>query len=561
MLVYTRGNPDIFLSYNQSYTKDEQHFVLAKSAQNFARGIAERVSSVRDLSVLEVGCGQGDYLSFVQNEIAAHRPYGLPVPSYLGMDGSDVAIAQCNHRFPAFDWVCDLLQDFIREHDARLDHRRYTLILDKSGTTYVKTAEEATRILSAFEALLRPGGCYAYIISKTFYEQRLKPRVYGSWNTDWIRIAHEVFPYAQDMSDTGYYRYLFGNTPPALATLDPRPEPPPRAGSPPLASISSSLTLPTTEAADVGDERYDLLLDLLVTGSVESVELIKWNENIRYCTDILDRLPAPKITVLESLSHRGPFVALRHDCDHSMQNALTMARTEALRGYRATYYLLPPDGFTVKTNYFGSVEKGRLEFSPRLLAAAKYLVDLGHEVGIHNDAITLALFLRRTAEDVLAEQIAHFRNAGIPIRGTAGHGSPLCKTLGYLNSQLFAKLKTTAPAEPYRSSEVTHNGHTVAKYRVTLANLELNYEADYVPKHASFSDSNGVFRIKRKAGDLIKADSAFASQQIIDACVAECDGKFQMLIHPCHWLSVISGNLVTAGRVTRHFTGPRPIKS
>jgi hypothetical protein len=98
--------------------------------------------------------------------------------------------------------------------------------------------------------------------------------------------------------------------------------------------------------------------------------------------EILDRLRATHRVVPFADLREGipndPLVILRHDVDYLPDAALALAREEASRGVRATYFLLL-NGF-----YYNLLD-------PRFATVASQLVALGHEVGLHYDVN----FLRR----------------------------------------------------------------------------------------------------------------------------------------------------------------------
>jgi hypothetical protein len=98
--------------------------------------------------------------------------------------------------------------------------------------------------------------------------------------------------------------------------------------------------------------------------------------------EILERLGAThRLVAFADLREGIPderLVILRHDVDYVPEAALSLAREEASRGIRATYFLLL-NGF-----YYNLLD-------PRYATVASQLVELGHEVGLHYDVN----FLRR----------------------------------------------------------------------------------------------------------------------------------------------------------------------
>lgn len=76
-----------------------------------------------------------------------------------------------------------------------------------------------------------------------------------------------------------------------------------------------------------------------------------------------------------------PFCILRHDVDYSPKAALGLAKQEAARGIRATYFLL------AGTSYYNLL-------APEHAHVARALVQLGHEVGLHYDVRSFSPFPR-----------------------------------------------------------------------------------------------------------------------------------------------------------------------
>jgi hypothetical protein len=67
------------------------------------------------------------------------------------------------------------------------------------------------------------------------------------------------------------------------------------------------------------------------------------------------------------------FVLWRHDIDFSMHSTRSMARIEAEKGIRATYFLLP------HSEFYNLLEK-------EIFDIVKEIIGLGHEIGLHFDS-------------------------------------------------------------------------------------------------------------------------------------------------------------------------------
>lgn len=104
-----------------------------------------------------------------------------------------------------------------------------------------------------------------------------------------------------------------------------------------------------------------------------------------------------------------PFCILRHDVDYSLDSAIALARDEAARGIRATYFLL------VNSEYYNLL-------SPSSAHVPSAIADLGHEIGLHYDVRFLRPFPRERWERLLDAQAALLGElCGQPIASIAMH--------------------------------------------------------------------------------------------------------------------------------------------
>jgi hypothetical protein len=116
-------------------------------------------------------------------------------------------------------------------------------------------------------------------------------------------------------------------------------------------------------------------------------------------------------------------IAVRHDCDNVILPAVAMSSWEAARGYLSTYYILHTSPYWRE--------------KPLLRESLDWIASNGHEIGIHNDALTVALETGRDPAAVLHEAIAELRSYGHDIRSTVAHGNQLCHVVGYVNDEMF----------------------------------------------------------------------------------------------------------------------------
>jgi hypothetical protein len=176
----------------------------------------------------------------------------------------------------------------------------------------------------------------------------------------------------------------------------------------------------------------------------------------------------PMREVQAPASHDPAVIGLRHDCDagHSLTTAVHMARWENARGYRATYYMLHTSPYW--------------RF-PEFADALDEIAGLGHEIGIHTNALAEALRTGRDPDDILDDAIFYLRDLGHEITGVAGHGDPFCNRdraegeITFANDEQFVECARPKEGEPDRY--ITRGPIRIRLAPRPLARFGLKYEA------------------------------------------------------------------------------------
>ena len=261
------------------------------------------------------------------------------------------------------------------------------------------------------------------------------------------------------------------------------------------------------------------------------IDLYQFRSNISYAS-LLSELPVPVVTVSESQTMDHTHVVMRHDVDHSFINALMMANIEYRYGIRSTYYLLPP---AIGKNYFGSYKLNDLQINQDVIVGSLYLQDLGHEVGLHNDLITMALLNKRPPEEFLEQIVNIFRKSGIRLVSSASHGAPQCREFGYVNYEIFkefwsgsSQLKAKDP-EQSKHMEIPFGTLSMQDYGFKSEAYHISYDAYY-----SDSGGNNTYSVKGQARDIPQDTTHFFTEDLLNI---RC---LQMLIHPDHWSSLLN---------------------
>ena len=226
-------------------------------------------------------------------------------------------------------------------------------------------------------------------------------------------------------------------------------------------------------------------------------------------------------------------VLVRHDVDHSLDNAMMIAEIEHAMGLQSTYFMLHPGDYDKPENYYGRVSGDRIVHAPGFFERCRELQAMGHEVGLHNDFAQLSFLTGRSVRDLLAEEIAAFAAAGIKIHGSASHGSDFARQQGMTNYEIFAECVSGRE----KGRTITRDDWRLTLHSVSLAEVGLAYEAYFVPRNMDFSDTGsqlGLYSQKERkpAVDIeTDADVEYARQMIR----AQPDPRLVILAHPCWW--------------------------
>jgi hypothetical protein len=203
---------------------------------------------------------------------------------------------------------------------------------------------------------------------------------------------------------------------------------------------------------------------------------------------------APMETIADGLADLRT-IGMRHDCDNVIEPAVQMAEWEARRGYCSTYYILHTSPYW--------------QDKPLLRHSLNVIASYGHEIGIHNDAITVALETGRKPADILREAIDELRGYGHTIRSTVAHGNRRCHVDHYVNDEMFV--------ECYRAGYGSIG--RLGFEPVSLAEFGLDFDANWLARGDYLSDSGGEW-----------------SRSFADVAAEWPEkGQLHMLVHPDWW--------------------------
>lgn len=524
-----------FASYDKSYALSDKHFLIANSIKSFIDSIVAE-GLLKPRAALELGCGQGEFLDFIRSTIKNHTQE-MPV-HYLGVDGSVAGIRTAARKFPECYWIADSVENFLIQRLRFEGHETYRwltgyfdLVVDKTGLTYLKDYNQARAVVSQIKDLMNTGGIYIYIASRNFYQTTGMNSTYKGWPTGWMEILQESFGNVKNYDDqgpdsTGYYKRVF---------------------------VKEAENKRLYDSEITHDNKVN---EAALSSRVLSMahEAVLWTDGTRYIEDLLSSFGLPFCTAFDSLSVTSPHVIMRHDVDWSIENALAMATLEAKNAICATYFLLHPDGEYSSSNYFGHVSGNKLHIRPEIFAYAKRLIDLGHEVGLHNDLITLSLNTGKQPIEFLEQILNAFRQHNIIIHGTVAHGSGRCRRDGYVNYQIFRDKMAAHPGFPL--SDVRSDSHVIKKFAINMQDYDLAYEANFIINGGLYiSDSGTQWLIEQ--GSRKQRFEKFAARgemlnllrQMLNA--RDVKKNIQCLIHSCHWSFLLNFNPTASSAIAK----------
>ena len=114
-----------------------------------------------------------------------------------------------------------------------------------------------------------------------------------------------------------------------------------------------------------------------------------------------------------------PHLILRHDAEWNPRRALAMARIEATRGIKATYY------FRADTRVYD-------------LPVMRDIRDMGHEIGYHFNTLDRCGGDFAKAIALFQEDLVRFRRDGFPVTTVCSHGDPRVPKEGYkVNNEIL----------------------------------------------------------------------------------------------------------------------------
>lgn len=217
-------------------------------------------------------------------------------------------------------------------------------------------------------------------------------------------------------------------------------------------------------------------------------------------------------------------IALRHDIDYDIASSVRFARREYELGIKGTYYVLHSAEYYTRMpeelSYYKDVNSQFLRKSSVLEYLKKIQNEYGHEIGWHNDLVTLQVHYNINSGDYLRKELKWLRENNINITGTSSHGSQYCYIYHYLNG--FFWKEYGASKFFYNYEYITCNNKLMKIDKYTLSDFGFDYEADLLRRSLFYAD---VFRYNNKRWhmNMVNWNSLKPGDKVI------------LLFHPALW--------------------------
>ncbi len=197
-------------------------------------------------------------------------------------------------------------------------------------------------------------------------------------------------------------------------------------------------------------------------------------------------------------------VYFRHDIDNDPFTAVRMAKEEKKLGLHGSYYVLHSAEYYGKTGPHGVTRYTCMD------PLYREIESLGHEVGVHQDLMTLMLYHGVDPLPFEKKELEYYKKIGMTVRGVVSHGG-IINSLGLNNTFIFSEFN--------RRGTYDFRGKTYRYGELSLADFGFDYEG-YLPKcNARLSDI-----------------SSYPGRELPERLRACRPGDLvSLLLHPIHW--------------------------
>ena len=211
--------------------------------------------------------------------------------------------------------------------------------------------------------------------------------------------------------------------------------------------------------------------------------LLKISDTSKYIIVPLDKYN-------ETINPNKIIIGLRHDVDLDLNIAYNLSTVENNFGVRSNYYILHT------ASYYLANPNNMAVHNSSIIPTLKIMQnDYHHEIGWHNDLVTLQLVYKIDPVIFLHQELDWLRGEGLKIKGTASHGSSYCYVYNYLNFYFFEECKNPIIGQFINNDSALVGDQWVKIKHGRLNEFGLDYEAYFLNNNKYYSDAsiiNGI---------------------------------------------------------------------
>lgn len=206
-------------------------------------------------------------------------------------------------------------------------------------------------------------------------------------------------------------------------------------------------------------------------------------------------------------------LSLRYDMDEDIKAAIKFAYREHKYGIKSSYFVLHT------ADYYGRRNGRSFIRNEDVVLYLKKMQDyFGHEIGFHNDLVTLQIVYGVPSREYLRNELAYLRNEGLKIYGTTYHGSKYCYLYKYYNAYFWKEY----PDGGWNYEYVLKGNKNIKIEKDSLNVYNFQYEGGLLKTDYFFTDVNYV-NGKRWNMNMVNFDTIMPGKKVI------------VLLHPALW--------------------------
>jgi hypothetical protein len=243
----------------------------------------------------------------------------------------------------------------------------------------------------------------------------------------------------------------------------------------------------------------------------------KYVDFLNEISDTSKYIVLPINEFIKTINPKKIIIGLRHDIDLDLDIAFNLSKVENNVGFRSTYFVLHT------ANYYLANPGNKAVHNELIIPSLKKMQNVfHHEIGWHNDLITLQLVYKIDPVIFLHQELSWLRDNGLFITGTASHGSNFCYTYKYVNWYFWKEFPNpnVAAFKNYESAIV--GGETIIFKKAFLKDFDLDYEAYFINFNKYYSDASTVNGQRWNFG-------------MLDLKTLHPGDRVQILMHPIYY--------------------------